>query len=284
MGSRLPADALSLQDPEETTERIVRFLRTHLDRTGAQRLIVGMSGGLDSSVTAVLCAMAIGGRNTLGFGLSEKDTQNPTNLRDAQEVAREHAIRFKSLDITPLVKTATSLVRATNTRNNIPLGNIKARLRAMILYYYSNTNKGLVVGTGDKSENMLGYFTKYGDGASDIQPLADIYKTTLRDLGKHLRLPSRIYSKPSSPDLWPGQTAEEELGLPYDQLDQILWALERWLPTQDISGELGIPLNSVEKIRKRWLQAEHKRRPPLAIKLGFRTSGQDLRLPNELTD
>jgi NAD+ synthase len=141
-----------------------------------------------------------------------------------------------------------------------------------------------VVGTGDKSEIMLGYFTKYGDGACDIQPLADMYKTTVRDLGRHLGLPTRICAKPSSPDLWPGQTAEEELGLSYEKLDLILWGLERWIPPADISRDLELPLATVERIRRRWLLAEHKRRPPLAMKLGFRTSGQDLRVPYNLAD
>ena len=646
MSSRLSADALALHDPSEATERIVRFLTTHLERIGAKHLVVGMSGGVDSSVAAVLCAMAAGGPNTLGFFLGEAETENPKNLQDAEQVARKHRIKFRSLDITPLVRTATNLVHFTKSMSEIPLGNIKARLRAMILYYYANTSDGLVVGTGDKSEIMLGYFcydaatrvlttmgmkdyaslsvgdtvfslnphnglveevpvtgvyhfpysgdmirfkgrhtdllvtpnhnmlvkkrngsiglhradslagfyqfrlpwsegwaggpletipatvpegvdlsdffyltglylgdgwtgssnvvvytkghsrleavnnrgtdgrfrrfadearptpyrgyatyfavpvqdrargkletalsrnsidfhsydnvvkvsgkewteafqpcgtgastkhiphwmlrfptyrirhlfdglmdsdgssdgeayytisqklalglvelgakigvqgtihlrpprsnqcgtkrivsgpsyqitfakgptslfpkkfanasvesytgivwcpdvppwhnllverngafafcgnTKYGDGACDIVPLADIYKTTVRDLARHLKLPARIFSKPSSPELWPGQTAEDELGLDYQELDMVLWGLERWVPVSDISADLAIPLKTVEGIRKRWLLSEHKRRSPLAMKLGFRTSGQDLRIPYSLS-
>jgi NAD+ synthase len=283
MSSRFSADALILHEAEEATGRIVRFLRTHTARIGARYLVVGMSGGLDSSVAAVLCSMAVGGRRTLAFCLTESDTFNPSNLQDAKEIARKHSIRFKMLDITELVKTATKLVDASRNRGNIPIGNVKARLRSMILYYYANTRNGIVVGTGDKSEIMLGYFTKYGDGASDIQPLADMYKTTLRGLAKHLRLPAGIYSKPSSPDLWSGQTAEGELGLSYDKLDMILWGLERWIPSADISRDLSIPLKTVEGVRKRWLRAEHKRRPPIPMKLGYRTSGQDLRIPISLS-
>ena len=282
MASRMEADALSLHDPHETTERIVRFVKTHAERTGTKHMVVGLSGGVDSSVAAVICSMAVGGPNTLGFFLSEAETENTNSLRDAQEVAHKHRIRFKPLDITPIVKTATDLVHATRKAGRIPLGNTKARLRATILYYIANTNDGLVVGTGDKSEIMLGYFTKYGDGACDIQPLADLYKTTVRDLARHLKLPARIYSKPSSPELWPGQTAESELGLEYQKLDMVLWGLERWIPALDISADLSIPLKMVEAIRRRWLSAEHKRRPPLAMKLGFRTSGQDLRIPYSL--
>ncbi|SRR5579864_3091306 len=284
MSSRIRAGTLSLQDGDETTDRIVRFLKTNAARIGARYLIVGMSGGLDSSVAAVLCSMAVGGRRTLGFSLTEEDTVNPSDLRDAEQVARKHAIQFESLDITALVKTARQLLHPSNKVGNVPIGNIKARLRAMILYYYANTRNGLVVGTGDKSEIMLGYFTKYGDGACDIQPLADLYKTTLRDLARYLKLPSKIYSKPSSPDLWPGQTAEKELGLSYEKLDFILWGLERWMPSSDISSDLGIPLKTVETVRERWLLAEHKRRPPLPMKLGYRTPGQDLRIPIGLSE
>lgn len=282
MASRLGVDALSLHDPNETTQRIVRFIKTHKERIGAKHLVVGMSGGVDSSVAATLCKMAVGGQNTLGFFLGETETDNPKSLRDAQEVAHKHRIVFKSLDITPIMKAATDLVHSTRKTGRIPSGNLKARLRATILYYFANTNQGLVVGTGDKSEIMLGYFTKYGDGACDIQPLADMYKTTVRDLARHLKLPARIYSKPSSPELWPGQTAESELGLEYQRLDMVLWGLERWKPALEISADLSIPLKTVEEIRTRWLSAEHKRRPPLAMKLGFRTAGQDLRIPYSL--
>jgi NAD+ synthase len=283
MRSRGGANPFSLGDPDETVDRIVRFLRTHSERIDARHLVVGMSGGLDSSVTAALCSKALGGKRTLGLCLPEAETRSPRSIQDAEEVARKFGIRFKSLDITPLVQAATSLLRPSKTKESvIPYGNLKARLRAMILYYHANTSKGLVVGTGDKSEIMLGYFTKYGDGACDIQPIADLYKSSVRALAIHLGLPRRIFSKPSSPELWPGQMAEDELGLPYRKLDSVLWRLERWMPPKEISEELGIPLQMVEKVRGRLLQSEHKRRPPLSIKLGFRTAGQDLRIPYSL--
>jgi NAD+ synthase len=283
MRSRAGADPFSLGDPDETVERIVRFLRTHTERIGARHLMVGMSGGLDSSVTAALCTKAVGGKRTMGFCLPEEETRNRRSIQDAQEVARKFGIRFKTLDMTPLVQAVASLLHTSKSKESaIPRGNLKARLRAMILYYHANTNNGLVVGTGDKSEIMLGYFTKYGDGACDIQPIADLYKSSVRNLASHLEIPRRIFSKPSSPELWPGQTAEDELGLPYSKLDSVLWRLERWMPPKEISEELGIPLRMVEKVRGRWLQSEHKRRPPLAIKLGYRTAGQDLRIPYSL--
>jgi NAD+ synthase len=283
MRSRAGANPFSLGDADKTVDRIVRFLRTHSERIGARHLVVGMSGGLDSSVTAALCAKALGGKRTLGLCLPEAETRSLRSIQDAREIAKKFGIRFMTLDMTSLVQAASDLLHPSKKKDNvIPYGNLKARLRAIILYYYANTSKGLVVGTGDKSEIMLGYFTKYGDGACDIQPIADLYKSSVRDLAIHLGLPRRIFSKPSSPELWPGQIAEDELGLPYNKLDSILWRLERWMPPKEISEELGIPLRVVARVRGRWLQSEHKRRPPLVFKLGFRTAGQDLRIPYSL--
>jgi NAD+ synthase len=283
MRSRRAADPFSIGYPDETIDRIVRFLRTHSERIGAKYLVVGMSGGLDSSVTAALCSKALGGERTLGFCLPESDTRSRASIHDAEEVAKKFGIQFKLLDMTSLVECAASLLHPSKKRGGVlPYGNLKARLRAMILYYYANTSRGLVVGTGDKSEIMLGYFTKYGDGAADIQPIADLYKSAVRDLARRLDVPRKIFSKPSSPELWPGQIAEDELGLPYARLDSILWRLERWMSSREISEELQIPVPTVEKVRGRWLHSEHKRRPPLAIKLGFRTAGQDMRIPYSL--
>ena len=278
MSSRFGDDPFAIREPEETVSRLERFLTTHLEEAGARCLVVGMSGGLDSSVTAALCARALGGRQVLGLGLPEKDTRNLRGLEDARSVVSKYRIRFKVIDITSIVETSRNVLGAKVARG-IPWGNVKARLRAMVLYYFANAERGLVVGTGDKSEIMLGYFTKFGDGACDILPLADLYKTSVRDLARHLGIPERIRVKASSPELWPGQTAERELGLSYEKLDRILWGLERWMMPEEIVRETGLKLALVRKVRERWLRSEHKRRPPLAMKLGYRTAGDDLRLP-----
>jgi NAD+ synthase len=278
MSSRFGDDPFAIREPEETVSRLERFLTTHLEETGSRRLIVGMSGGLDSSVTAALCALAVGGEKVLGLSLPEKETRNDKALEDARLVASKSRIRFKIIDITPIVESARTALSAKKAKG-IPWGNVKARLRAVVLYYFANSERGLVVGTGDKSEIMLGYFTKFGDGACDILPLADVYKTSVRNLARHLGLPERIRVKASSPELWPGQTAEKELGLSYEKLDRILWGLERWMTPEEIVVETGLKLAFVRRVRERWLKSEHKRRPPLAMKLGYRTAGDDLRLP-----
>lgn len=277
MSSRFGDNPFAIREPEEIIARLERFLSTHLEETGSNSLVLGMSGGLDSSVTAALCARAVGGHRVFGINLPEKETINPKALEDAKSVASAQKLRFKVIDITSIEETTRD--KLDPKISGIPWGNIKARLRVMILYYYANIERGLVVGTGDKSEIMLGYFTKFGDGACDILPLADLYKTSVRELARHLKIPERIRVKASSPELWPGQTAEKELGLSYEKLDRILWGLERWLTPEDIEKETGISLLMVKRVRQRWLRSEHKRRPPLAMKLGYRTAGEDLRLP-----
>jgi NAD+ synthase len=280
MSTRFGEDPFSIKDPKETLDRIQRFIRDHFQRIGARTLVVGISGGLDSSVTAAICSKAVGGKSVVGYSLPESETWRDDSIRDSRLVARKFGIRLRVIDITGIVDTARKLLSTpSNQRTIVARGNLKARLRAMILYYYSNTNNGLVVGTSDKSELMLGYFTKYGDGACDIEPLADIYKTSIRILAKQLGVPQTIISKPPSPELWPGQTAERELGASYEKLDRILWGLERWMTPREIADELELPLRLVTKIRQRWLASEHKRRPPLALKMGYRTPGQDLRIP-----
>lgn len=278
MSSRFGDDPFRIREPEETISRIKRFLSTHFEETGSKRLVVGMSGGLDSSVTATLCAQAVGNRKVLGVCMPEDETRNDKAIEDARSLASRLHIPFKIVDITPILQ-ASGVSLVVNKSKRIVWGNVKARLRAIVLYYFANLGRGLVVGTGDKSEIMLGYFTKFGDGACDLQPLADLYKTSVRDLAKQLGIPEKIRSKPSSPELWPRQTAESELGLGYDKIDMILRGLERWLKPEEISAETGMSLGIVRRIRDRWLESEHKRSTPLVMKLGFRTAGADLRLP-----
>ncbi len=210
MSSRFGDDPFAIRKPEETVTKLERFLKTHLEETGTRCLVVGMSGGLDSSVTAALCAKALGGQRVLGISLPEKETRNDKALEDAKSVASKYRVRFKIIDLTPIVEASRNTLDAKRARG-VPWGNVKARLRAMVLYCFANVEQGLVVGTGDKSEIMLGYFTKFGD--------------------------------------------------------------------EEIVEETGLKLALVRKVRERWLKSEHKRRPPLAMKLGYRTAGDDLRLP-----
>ena len=147
------------------------------------------------------------------------------------------------------------------------------------LYYYANKLGRIVCGSSNKSEAMMGYFTKWGDAAADISPLMDIYKTQVRQLALHMGVPAEIILKPSTPRLWSNQLTEEEIGVKYEILDLILYGLERFMTTEEIAGQLGLSLEFVDGIKSRWLATEHKRRIPLSAKFGYRTIGADFRLP-----
>jgi len=160
-------------------------------------------------------------------------------------------------------------------------GNLKARARMIYNYYYANRLGRLVCGSSDKSESMMGYFTKWGDIAADISPVMDLYKTQVRKLAHHLGVPGAIVDKPSSPALWPNQLAEDELGIRYAQLDLVLYGLERFMKPEEIAAQVGIEGCVVNRIKQTWLSSEHKRRMLLTAKLEYRTIGSDFRLPRD---
>ena len=151
------------------------------------------------------------------------------------------------------------------------------------VYYYANRLNLLACGSSDKSETMMGYFTKWGDVAADIYPMMDLYKTQVSKLARHIGVPKEIVEKPPTPALWPNQLAENELGLKYEKLDLILYGLERFMEPEEIASQVHVDKRIVEKIRNRWLSAEHKRRPLLTAKLEYRTIGTDFRLPRDPT-
>jgi NAD+ synthase len=146
------------------------------------------------------------------------------------------------------------------------------------IYYYANRLHLIACGSSDKSETMMGYFTKWGDVAADISPIMDLYKTQVRKLARFIGLPEEIVEKPSSPALWPSQTAEDELGIRYEQLDLILFGLERFMKPEEIAAVLHVQKRLVDGIKRRWLSSEHKRRMLLTAKLEYRTVGADFRL------
>ncbi|MFH0848259.1 MAG: NAD+ synthase [archaeon] len=269
-------------DSHWAEDRITRFVRDYVDRTGRKGLVMGISGGVDSSVCSTICARAIGGNNILGLFLPEKETMRKEDMEHARLVAELSDMEFETVDVTSPTQTIFQALSTYDTNDKVANGNVRARLRMIVLYYYANRLGRLVAGSSDKSEAMLGYFTKWGDVCADISPVMDLYKTQVRHLGRHLGLPDAIVNKPATPSLWPGQTAEDELGLDYDTLDLILYGLEHWMSSDEISAQLGLSLDMVKAIEDRWLGAEHKRRLPLTAKIGFRSIGHDFRLPYAL--
>jgi len=262
-----------------TTARLKRFIKDYLTKTKRKGIVLGLSGGIDSATAAALSALAIGPHKVLALSLPEKETYSAMDTKHTRLIAKKFGFQLETIDITDIVQAYYKSIPAFDRNDKLSKGNIKARARMTCIYYYANHGNRLVVGSSDKSETMMGYFTKWGDVAADISPLMDLYKTQVRQLAEYIGIPNEIVSKPSTPQLWPGQTAEEELGMKYEVLDLILLGLENFIDTNEIAKQLSIPIESVENIKTHWLSREHKRRSPLTMKMEYRTIGADFRLP-----
>ncbi len=239
-------------DPTAETEKIVEFLKTEV---GNRHAIIGISGGIDSSLVLKLASISLPGDRIHAFFLPEKRTPD-ADRKDVEELSVSTGIPYETIIIDPIVD---SYRRATGNEDIRAIGNLKARIRMSLLYFYSNIYGGLVLGTTNRSEYMTGYFTKHGDGACDIEPIIHLYKTQEREIANRLGLPERIISKPPSAGLWSDQTDEEELGITYADLDSILQGIEEGNPVGKD--------NSVQIVRNLILQSEHKRIPPASIEI-----------------
>jgi NAD+ synthase len=266
-------------DFEEVQKRICFFIKEYVKNTDAKGIVLGLSGGIDSATVAALASLAVGGENVLALLLPEKETNKQKDLDDAKAIAEQFHLQTQLCDMTNALNGIYKSIPAYVHTDRLCKGNIKARTRMIFLYYYANSQKRIVCGTSDKSEVMMGYVTKWGDAAADIAPNSDLYKSQVRKLALHLGIPEELALKPSSPALWPEQFAESELEIKYDILDLILYGLERFMKAEEIAGQLDIEQGIVDRVRARWLANEHKRRLPLVPKLGFRTMGNDFRLP-----
>jgi len=275
---RLTPEVLRI-DPFQTEDRITSFVRDYITQVRAPGVVLGISGGIDSATASAICAKAIGGAKVLVVNMPEAETRNEIEIQDAQLVAKMFGMDFATIDISEMMKTFSRSVPVFDLKDSLANGNTKARVRMVVLYYYANRMRRLVVGSSDKSEVMLGYFTKWGDNCADVLPLADLYKTQVRQLAVHLALPPTVIERPPTPNLWPGQTAKGELGLDYDRLDLVLYGFEHFMTVEEIAQDLGLPAEVVKRIEARWLGSEHKRRTPLSMKLGYRSVGHDFRLP-----
>lgn len=240
-------------------EKIVSFIKNKVEETKLEGVVVGLSGGIDSTVTCYLCVEALGSKNVLALIMPDLRVTPQEDVDDASEVADELSIKKKVIDIAPIHRTFMKFLEP----NLIAEGNLRARIRMSLLYYHANLTNRLVCGTGDKSELLLGYFTKYGDGGVDLLPLGDLYKTEVRRLGEILGVNRKIVSKQSSPRLWYGQTAESEIGLSYEKIDTILISyFEDNYDMATISKKFNIPYTQVEKIIDMCKNNEHKRKQP----------------------
>jgi NAD+ synthase len=259
---------------EEWIEQIKLFIKSHVDEAGAEGVVIGLSGGLDSSVVATLCTLSLGKNRVTVLYMPDEHTQSE-DIKDVSEIVKILGIKIIKLDIIRILDVIKSTFNVSNKKEI--LGNAKARTRMLLLYTYANKENLLVVGTSNKSELLTGYFTKFGDGGADIAPIGDLYKTQIRELAKHLKIPEKIISKTPTAGLWKGQTDEKELGITYDLLDKILYGIELGLDENEIAEICKIQQSKVRYVENIIHRSVHKRKFPRIPKIGVRTVGVDLR-------
>ena len=266
------ADELDLQ-PGLVTDLLVSFLREEVGTAGLERAVVGLSGGIDSAVSAALCARAFGPENTLCVVLPYR-TSNPDSEADARRVATSLGTPLQRVDISAM---ADGYLEPETVTDSLRRGNVFARCRMVVLYDKSVEWGGLVIGTSNKTEMLLGYSTQFGDSAHAVNPLGDLYKHQVYQLARHLELPAEVIDKAPSADLFEGQTDEDELGFSYDLADRILLRLvdRRFTPEEVVAA--GFDADVVDRVRRRVVTYQYKRLPPVIAKLSRRTISHDFR-------
>ena len=250
---------------------LVGFIKSEVTRAGFSRAVIGLSGGIDSALSCVLAVEALGHENVLGVRLPYKSS-SPDSLSHAELLIEQLEIPTTTIEITDMVDP---LFARDPDITKLRKGNIMARERMIVLYDQSETFKGLVIGTGNKTEILLGYSTQFGDAASALNPIGDLYKTQVRQLSRAMDIPASIIDKAPSADLWDGQTDEGELGFTYEQVDQLLYLLvdQRYSPEECV--EAGFGEKFVDVVVRRIRRNQFKRMQPPIAKLSNRTVGYD---------
>jgi len=250
-------------DVPKETRRITAFVRRVVADASARGVVVGLSGGVDSSVTGALCVRALGKERVVGV-LMPSDHTPKEDIQDAADLADAWGVRTEMIPISKVAKALVGTVKVNGTK--IARANVEARLRMIILYYHANSLGYLVTGTGDRSESLLGYFTKFGDGGADFLPISHLYKTQVRTLGAHLGLPGRLVRKPASPQLWPGHMASDEIPADYERVDLALHQIFDLNGTpQEAARRAGLKLNAVQRVFQMHRSSEHKRKMPRSL-------------------
>lgn len=258
----------------EFAKAITRFIGDKVHDAKAKGVILGLSGGLDSAVVATLAARALGPERVLCILMPESATP-PQEMEDARELAEALGVEHMVVSLDPVMEAFRQQLGGDVEPN--AFANAKARGRMTILYYHGQLRGYLVMGTGNKSEIFMGYFTKHGDGGVDYQPLGDLYKTQVRELARDIGVPDKFIAKPPSANLLHGQTDEGDMGISYDDLDRILLGIELGMEDEEVAERTGLPSEEVARVRSVVLATRHKRRIPLAPKLGIKTVGWDWR-------
>ncbi|MCL9813513.1 NAD+ synthase [Natranaeroarchaeum aerophilus] len=253
---------------------IVEFIRRTVVDANADGVVVAMSGGIDSTLTAALAVEALGSDRVLGLGLPASKTDS-VHAREARTIADGLGIEFHEIQLRPLLEAFEETVGTEigEDADRVATGNVLARLRMLCAYYAANTRSLLVAGTSNRSELLLGYNTKYGDGAADLFPIGDLYKTEVRSLAPRVGVPRRIVSKPPTGGLWSGQTDETELGAEYRTLDRLLRLLvDREYDIEAAAERVDVPVETAEDVATMYLDAAHKRTLPPMPGIGERNA------------
>lgn len=238
------------------------FIKEYLLKSGGRGYIVGVSGGLDSAAAVALAARSVGANKVFALILPDKNVTPTEDIEDAITLVKELKVDYHIIEISEVVNVFKKIIpiHKDDEEDKLSLGNLRARVRMCILYYYANKLKYLVLGTSDRSEYLIGYFTKYGDGAADVAPLTVLYKTQVRLFAKYLGVPKNIVEKPSAPRLWPKHIAEEELGIKYEDIDLVLAAhLDLGIAEEDIPNVIGVDRSTVNKVLTMYRFSIHKR-------------------------
>ncbi len=260
------------EDMDIVHQQVVLFLEEYVRQSGADGVAVPMSGGLDSTLTAYLAVEALGADRVTGL-LLPCHSCGEEGTNEARVIAEALGIERREINLQPLLHRFTETVASQFDDDDDAVrafGNVLSRLRMTCAYYQANVESELVVGTSNRSELLLGYFTKHGDGGADLLPLGDLYKTEVRALARRVGIPRRIVEKPSTAELWPGQTDREELGATYEIVDTVLhYSVDRSYPVETVASELDVTVETVWDIVHWHLDSHHKRRLPSVPDAGF---------------
>ncbi|MHA1462198.1 MAG: NAD+ synthase [Candidatus Heimdallarchaeota archaeon] len=253
-------------DCDAVSAKVEQFIKEYVEDSKTKGVVIGISGGIDSAVSVALAVRALGKEKVLGFILPNA-ALDPKYEKDARELAKQLDIEVKKISIAEMVEAFKGSVDKELLEDKLVVGNVMARSRMVLLYAYANHLNYLVLGTSNKTEILVGYVTKYGDGGADFEPCGDLYKTHICTLAKYLDIPEDIISKPPSAGLWDGQTDEGELGITYKLLDKVLLGFEKKYSHEKIAKELEIDISVVKKVEHMVKKSEHKRKTPPILEI-----------------
>jgi NAD+ synthase len=250
-------------DYEKIIDKIQKWIKEYVKSAKVDGIVVGLSGGIDSAVTSSLCVKAIGKESVIGLGLPCSSI--PQDLKDAEKMAELLGIKFIQIELTSIYDEFIKVTEPLLESSHMAKANLKPRLRMMTIYFVGQSfGKFLVVGTSNRTELAIGYFTKYGDGGVDFEPIGGLYKCEVREIAKLLDVPEEIINKPPSAGLWDGQTDESEIGLTYNILDEIIFRIDNKLDLEDLDK------NDVEKVKNLMKFALHKNEMPPSFNIDIK--------------